>query len=196
MGKYYSVFQKSIMAGIFIGLGCIAYLSCDNKVVGAFLFSIGLLSVLECQALLFTGAICRSVKADTLTVIYIGNFVGIALMAVLARFSGIVEIVDMSVRVSRPFYQIWLRGIICEICIYIAVITYDRFQHPLFVVLPVMAFILCGSEHCIADMFYLLLSSDPNVRTIFFIPFVTLGNVIGAFLMRCVAHQKTEDLEF
>ena len=37
---------KSFLAGVAIALGGYVYLSCENKYVGAFLFSVGLLTVL------------------------------------------------------------------------------------------------------------------------------------------------------
>ena len=36
---------KSILAGLFIGIGGIAYLSVENKVVGAALFAVGLFTI-------------------------------------------------------------------------------------------------------------------------------------------------------
>ena len=48
---------RSIIAGVLIGIGAYAYASIANKVLGAFIFSIGLISVFALQALLFTGKI-------------------------------------------------------------------------------------------------------------------------------------------
>ena len=36
---------KGIYAGVMIGIGGIAYLSITNKIIGAFIFSIGLISI-------------------------------------------------------------------------------------------------------------------------------------------------------
>lgn len=38
---------KSILAGLFIGIGGIAYLSVENKVVGAALFAVGLFTIVR-----------------------------------------------------------------------------------------------------------------------------------------------------
>ena len=53
--KYISL--KSIFAGIMIGLGGCVFLHCDNRYIGAFLFSFGLLSILNLEGLLYTGRI-------------------------------------------------------------------------------------------------------------------------------------------
>ena len=48
---------KSMLAGILIGMAGGIYLNCENKIVGAFLFSIGLIAVILLEANLFTGKI-------------------------------------------------------------------------------------------------------------------------------------------
>ena len=49
--------MKSILAGVLIGIGACIYTKCTNQYLGAFLFSFGLLGVLNFEALLFTGKI-------------------------------------------------------------------------------------------------------------------------------------------
>lgn len=51
------MFVKSIYAGIMIGLGGIAYLAVQGGLLGAFLFSIGLISVIEFDLNLYTGKV-------------------------------------------------------------------------------------------------------------------------------------------
>ena len=76
----------SILAGIFIALGCIIYLSIGGA-VGAVLFSIGLLSVLYFKAHLFTGKAGlfadNGISVARLGQIWLGNAIGCVLMAVL-----------------------------------------------------------------------------------------------------------------
>lgn len=50
-------FIKSIYAGFMIGIGGIIYLSLDNPIIAAFLFSFGLLTIIIQQFNLFTGKI-------------------------------------------------------------------------------------------------------------------------------------------
>ena len=50
-------FIRSICAGAAIALGGTVFLACSNKIVGAFLFAIGLLTVLVFGFDLFTGKI-------------------------------------------------------------------------------------------------------------------------------------------
>ena len=49
--------SKSTLAGLLISLGATAFLTVDNKIVGALLFSIGLTAVILLEANLYTGKI-------------------------------------------------------------------------------------------------------------------------------------------
>ena len=51
----YGVFIKAILSGFMIAFGCIIYLMCPNKMVGALLFSFGLLTIVCRELYLFTG---------------------------------------------------------------------------------------------------------------------------------------------
>ena len=62
------------------------------------------------------------------------------------------------VKLSDSFVSLFFLGILCNILIYIAVEGYGKIQHEtgkyLALLFGVMVFILCGTEHCVADMFY------------------------------------------
>ena len=53
----YGVFIKAILSGFMIAFGCIIYLMCPNKMVGALLFSFGLLTIICRELYLYTGKI-------------------------------------------------------------------------------------------------------------------------------------------
>ena len=53
---------NSILAGIMIGIGDIALMSCDSKYIGALLFSVALMSVIFFELPLFTGRVGRMVR--------------------------------------------------------------------------------------------------------------------------------------
>ena len=73
--------NKSILAGIMISLGCIVYLVVGGP-LGAFLFSIGLISVVTFKLNLFTGKAglltTNEIDMNELAVIWFGNFIGTA----------------------------------------------------------------------------------------------------------------------
>lgn len=77
---------KAFLAGILIGLGAYAYVSLfnENKLLGACLFSLGLISVFHLQADLYTGKIGQfpRIKIRSLVIMLLFNFIGISLLAI------------------------------------------------------------------------------------------------------------------
>ena len=74
---------SSILAGIFISLGASASLAAPDKVIGAFLFTLGLTAILVFKVNLFTGKcgylITQKNKKEYLkylAVVWIGNLLG------------------------------------------------------------------------------------------------------------------------
>ncbi len=190
----------AIIAGICIGLGGTVCLSVENSVIGAMLFSIGLLTILSFGFNLFTGKVCYTLDnppsyLGTLGIIWVGNLIGSVLMALLVRFTRAYASVHdkaagmVETKLSDGPVSILLLAIGCGICIYIAVQAYKTQTSTLkcvFVVLPVMVFILCKFEHVVADMFYFALAYEVTfetpVRAILYLLLMTLGNSIGGML--------------
>ena len=84
-------------------------------------------------------------------------------------------------RANLVWYQHIAAGIICGICIQIAV---QRKDQPLGIILPVMVFILTGAEHCIADGFYYTIAGKlMEWRNLLQIFEVFGGNAMGALLI-------------
>ncbi len=185
-------FIRAICAGASISLGGTVFLACPDKTVGAFLFSIGLITVLVFGFDLFTGKACNGsflAKPLTLTLIWLGNFVG-ALVFGLAVSAHPASLETASLltaaKLDKPFYILIIDGIICEFCIAIAVTGYRKaegFGKYLVVVLGVMVFILCGSEHVVANMFYLAAAQTLRIgEALLFLLWVTIGNTLGGIL--------------
>ena len=82
--------------------------------------------------------------------------------------------------------SLFFLGILCNILIYIGVEGYKSIQHEfgkyLALVFGVMVFILCGTEHCVADMFYLWMGGAWSARAVVCILVITLGNAAGGVL--------------
>lgn len=199
----------------------IASATIDNpsvvKLIMAFIFPGGLTMVMLAGSELFTGnsLIIISVleKKSTLrsmmrnwVIVFFGNFVGALFVTVLFVFSHLPSMFDGALaqslvslaegKVTLSFMDAFLRGISCNILVCIAVwIAFAAVTAPGKVIglyLPIVVFVLCGFEHCIANMFYV----PAGILTAFeygmpvsgltwssffinnLIP-VTLGNIIG-----------------
>lgn len=192
MNYYFKSFINSIFAGFLIFISSLLYLKClENNLqwLGAILFSIGLLAILEFQFNLFTGRIgyIRKLKEiPELLLILLGNSIG-CLPALLFDFSH--EIVTNKLQI--PWYQIFILSIICGIFIYIAVETFKR-NMKWVTLLAIPAFILCGGEHCIADICFIFLTKTFTIDLLWFIPLITIGNSIGALIINFWICEKSK----
>ena len=59
---------------------------------------------------------------------------------------------------------------------------FNKYKSLLVVVLPVFVFVMCGFEHCIANVFYLSVSKIVNCKAIGFIIICIIGNTIGSLI--------------
>ena len=66
---------------------------------------------------------------------------------------------------------------------YIAVEGYKKCQNPLILVACVADFILCGFEHCIADMFYFSLARAWSMDSLIAVLVITVGNSLGGMFI-------------
>lgn len=65
---------------------------------------------------------------------------------------------------------------------YLAIDNYNKSKNIVFIIAPVMIFILSGFEHSIADMFYFNLAGVYSFKSFTYILVMAVGNGIGAKL--------------
>lgn len=179
---------KKFLGGFVIGLGCMAYVSCENRYVGAFLFSLGLLTICSQGLELFTGKLCFSKSLKDLFLTWVLNIFGAVFAAGLFELATGITCTSIAYnKLSNGAARAYFAGILCEVCIYIAVLGYKTITSDvakvLSLVLGVMVFVLCGFEHCIADAFYMIFIGLGGVQ---FLLIVTVGNIVGAAFMRWI----------
>jgi len=215
MKKELSIFVKAILAGICIAVGGVIFLACESKVMGSCLFSIGLFCVCTFGLNLYTGKVCYVFSNDwkyglnTIT-IWFGNLVGCFLVgAVLhltriasmgATMAAMVEKANSMVdlKFNDSLLSIFILGIFCNMMIYVGVESYLRNPHEfgkyLGIVLCIMVFILCGFEHCVANMFYITMAGRWSGYAWLFLLVNTAGNAIGGWVFP-VLRKLAEKLE-
>ena len=191
--KKLNLLLGAVLAGIAIGIGGTVYLSLDNKIVGSLLFSVGLYMVCLNGLNLFTGKVGYAVEQPLsyildLIVIWIGNFLGtgfVALTINLTRVSGIKETAAKlsETKLNDSPISLFILGIFCGILMFVAVDGYKNSSNPIILFTCVSVFILCGFEHCIADMFYFSLSGIWSATAFIYIIIITLGNSLGGILI-------------
>ena len=55
--KWLSFLADGMLSGLMIGIGCVVSMSCENRYLGAFLFSLGLFCIVQFQYGLYTGKV-------------------------------------------------------------------------------------------------------------------------------------------
>ena len=199
-----------------------------SQVLGGLCFSLGLICVIVAGSELFTGnclMVCAAGEKKiswgavfkNWGIVYLGNLVGsLLLVAILigANFAGMnggaVGEAMVSVaygKTSLAPQVIFFRGIMCNWLVCLAVwmgfagrTVIDKIFTAVF---PVMAFVACGFEHCVANMFFLPMgiasfavngySGTGDVAAIasaltaggacYNIALATVGNIVGGALL-------------
>lgn len=189
---------KSILAGIMIGIGGTIYLSLDNKIVGSILFAIGLFIIVVYSFNLYTGKIGYLINnfnkkyIRELIITLIGNFIGTLFVGFVLRYTRIYTSISdkakglVDIKLNDTLISILILSFFCGILMYLAVNTYKEVKDIgkyLAVFLGVIVFILCGFEHCIANMYYFSVSSTWSLNTLLYLLVMILGNSLGGILI-------------
>jgi len=184
---------KSMLAGIAIGLGMVANIAAPNPILGAFLFSLGLLVVIHMQLKLYTGQVgFYHKKGKGLARMLFFNWLGAQWMVV--TYSTLSPEIKEKIQTlaenkfSKSAWVLFFAGLFCGILIHIAI---KCKENNLITVLAVMTFILIGAEHCVAD-FPLIFFISPSWELIGKFILIILGNSLGAMSIEAYA-QMAED---
>lgn len=189
---------KSFLAGVMIAIGGTVFLSIENKVIGASLFSIGLFGVLIYNLNLYTGKIgylitnfnLKYVKELAITII--GNFIGACSVGFILRYTRIYDniyskvLILANTKLNDNLLSIFILSIFCGPLMYFAVNGFKKqtdFGKYLVVYLGVAVFILCGFEHCIANMYYFSVADIWSLKTLGYTGIMVLGNSVGSFII-------------
>ena len=187
----------AILAGVSIALGGTAYLSLDNKAVGALFFTLGLFIILTYGFHLFTGKTLYLFERPLsylgdLGIIWAGNLIGAALVAYMERATRLTEVVAQAqkvcgVKLGDRLLSVFFLAIFCNFLICVAVDGFARNEHALgkYVGLffGVAGFIVCGFEHCVADMYFITVAGAWSGHALLFLLVATAGNVVGGVVI-------------
>ncbi len=197
MKKYLDFLIKGFYAGILISIGGIAYLAIENKVVGSFIFSFGLLTVCMYSFNLYTGKVGYILvnKIDYLIELLlslVGNLLGTFTIGTLMRFTRFQNYIDtatniVNVKLNDNILSLFILAIMCGMIMYIAVNNYkkenDVIGKYMTIFMGVMAFILCGFEHCVANMFYFSIAGTFSLKVFAYLLVMILGNSVGSVII-------------
>ena len=204
-----NTFRSAVLAGIAVGIAGWGYLAYKD-IVGAVLFSFGLLTVVNYKLKLYTGTAGfvalrdedgknRWLKAiGELLFILFGNVMGCLLVALFTRLSpldlGASAQAILEGRLAIGPVKAGLLAIGCGF-IMTTVVTFAREGKPLVLLFGVPLFINCGFPHCLADAFYYLATpfsytGEHLVDILMLYPCLVAGNFIGCNLYRFVMPKR------
>ena len=207
MKKYLDFLIKGFYAGILISIGGIAYLAIENKIVGSFIFSFGLLTICIYSFILFTGKVGYVLVNKInyiieLLISLVGNFLGTFAVGSLMRLTRFTNYIDtatniVNTKLNDNILSIFILSIMCGMIMYIAVNNYkketDVVGKYIAIFMGVMAFILCGFEHCVANMFYFSIAGTFSLKVFCYLLVMILGNSIGSIIIALYYNKYKEN---
>ena len=201
-----NTFRLAILSGIAVGIAGWGYLACTN-IIGAVLFSFGLLTVVGYKLPLYTGTAgfvplrdeqgrsCWMSAIGKLLFILLGNITGCLLVALFARLSPMdLGAAAQKILEGRLAIGPLRAGLLAVGCGFImtTVVTFAREKNPLPLLFGVPLFINCGFPHCLADAFYYLTvpvayTGEHLFEVLTLYPCLVIGNFVGCNLYRFIA---------
>ena len=213
--------SRAAMAGAFIMVGSIistlsaAWFYVDQpglaKLLGAATFSAALILIVLLGGELFTGTnfvIGVSLYENKVSLLgairiwifaYIGNFIGIFLLALIIAGSGASRdlfaaylAVVVPGKLAGTWYALLLKGIMCNFLVCMGVYAGLKLKSEsgkcIAILCVITTFVLAGFEHSVANMatfsLYALLVPNPNIGGIIWnMVWVTIGNLIGGAVL-------------
>jgi formate transporter len=200
-----------------------------SQVLGGLCFSVGLICVIVAGSELFTGnnlmvmarlsgKISWGALLKNWVIVWVGNFIGSLILVAIVFMCNSAGMNSENVgkamvsvatsKINMSWVTIFFRGILCNLLVCLAVwmgfagkSVVDKIFTSIF---PVMAFVACGFEHCVANMFFLPMgvvaynsgfgadvanaAACMNVGGVLYnISAATLGNIVGgAIIVGCI----------
>jgi len=186
-----TVFILGILAGAYIGFGGMLSTSVTfdmapiagigfKKFMAGSVFSVGLILVVIAGAELFTGnnLMISSVMTKDITLgsmtkrwvlVYVANFIGSIVLALMLYFSGLWKTGDGAMgaaavgvaygKVNLTFMEALIRAVGCNwlvcLAVWMALAARQVISKIWAVYFPIMAFVAMGFEHCVANMYFI-----------------------------------------
>ena len=191
------ILLRAILSGIMISIGGTVYLMLDRTPLGAFLFGIGLFMVVVNGYNLYTGKIGYIIDNKLsyvweLFLTLVGNLIGTISCGYLLYLTRIGETlrsraeVIVNVKLNDSLLSIFILSIFCGMLMFLAVDLYKKIRGTgryYAVFLCVTVFIICGFEHCVANMYYFSAANIWNWNTLLYLYVMIFENSVGGVLI-------------
>lgn len=166
MNKLHNIannYYKSIVASLLITIVAYCNLLCENRYIGAFMFSFGLIVICKYNLNLFTG------QAGYITIKQIPNYL-ITIITNLFYTMFFSVLLSFNENACLKAREIWttksnlgvdsliFSSFFCGVLIYIGVDYYKKHSSIVGLLFAIPIFVLCGFDHAVADTAYFTLA--------------------------------------
>ena len=216
LNEYIHFVLMTLLSGGMIGICATSSLiatatSLQGRAIGALLFSLGMFVILAFEMKLFTGLIPDLPHAKLknlwkLPVCLVGNFLGVFIVYLLVSQTAMGETVVnagknlIGNKISSDNWALssLSSGILCGILITISVLSVHHSHKKglsanVGVMFPIIVFVFCGFDHCIANAFYFYCLGELSWKVVGYIALTILGNMIGGIILPLVLKLKDND---
>ena len=204
--QFISFCLMSFCSGLMIGIGGTAFLLALDfnaewgKLIGAVLFSLGILCIVMFEMKLFTGLISYIPEMGVknfwkLPVCFLGNMLGVIFAAMIVSYSPVAPIImeqAESVILPKLSAEFWPIKALCSsilcgflITLSIGAVNYaprKNLSVTVGVMFPIVVFAFCGFDHSVANTLYLFLLNFPT-HSVPYLLMCVLGNILGGVIL-------------
>lgn len=207
--QFISFCLMAFASGVMIGIGGTAsLLACSMnieekllaKLIGAVLFSLGILCIVMFEMKLFTGLISYIPEMGVknlwqLPVCFLGNMLGVLFASVLVYFSplsGVVTEQSTALMAGKLTAELWGAKALCSsiLCGFLITLSIGAVNYAprkglsttVGVMFPIIVFAFCGFDHSVANTLYLFFHGF-NGNAIPYLLMCVLGNILGGVIL-------------
>ena len=212
--QFASFCLMSFCAGVMIGVGGTAFLyaysfpSTWGKLIGAMLFSLGILAIVMFEMKLFTGLISDMPEMGAknwwrLPVCFLGNMLGVLFTAVLVRSSTLADKVVPMAKEIMPdklnahlwHIKVLSSSILCGFLITLSIgaVNYaprKGLSTTVGVMFPIIVFAFCGFDHSVANTLYFYFIGFSG-KAVVYLLICVLGNILGGVILPILSLFRT-----
>lgn len=207
MNKLHNIannYYKSIVASLLITIVAYCNLLCENRYIGAFMFSFGLIVICKYNLNLFTG------QAGYITIKQIPNYL-ITIITNLFYSMFFSALLSFNENACLKAKEIWaikssldvdsliFSSFFCGVLIYIGVDYYKKHSSIIGLLFAIPIFVLCGFDHAVADTVYFTLAFskyyvvDLSPTDLIRFLIIILFNIAGSKVTKILMENNKDD---
>ena len=194
-------FLSAVMAAFYVSLGAICFLIIPNPIVASCFFAVGILLVINFHNYLLTrvvplAAYGKEYSVFDILVTICGNFVGSSITGILISLTRSSNAISdklntvVGARLNDNYLSIFILAIFCGMmvaysCLAVKKHGNNNFAGIFYCWLFISAFVFCGYEHVVADIFFFVTYSilfNFKFSLLFILLIVLIGNIIGGLI--------------